>query len=103
MNRLFGTDGVRGVVGKELTRELAYKLGMAAAKVLTKNRNFVPKILVGCDTRESCDMLMDALVAGIEKGDGTLHVPDAQRPLEEGDVLWIVGEQKDLEVLLMES
>ena len=40
------------------------------------------------------------LVAGIEKADGNLHVPDAQHPLEEGDVLWLVGENKDLDVLM---
>jgi CPA2 family monovalent cation:H+ antiporter-2 len=40
------------------------------------------------------------LVAGIEKPDGTLHVPDAHLPLEEGDVIWLVGEHKDLDVLL---
>ena len=39
------------------------------------------------------------LVAGIEKPDGTLHIPDAHIPLEEGDVIWVVGEQKDLDVL----
>jgi len=40
------------------------------------------------------------LVAGIEKADGNLHVPDPQHPLEEGDVLWLVGENKDLDVLM---
>jgi len=40
------------------------------------------------------------LVAGIEKADGTLHVPNARIPLEEGDVMWIVGEHKDVEVLM---
>ena len=40
------------------------------------------------------------LVAGIEKPDGTLHVPDAHIPLEEGDVIWLVGEHKDLDVLM---
>ena len=40
------------------------------------------------------------LVAGIEKADGTLHVPDAHLPLEEGDTLWIVGEHKDIDVLM---
>ena len=40
------------------------------------------------------------LVAGIERPDGTLHIPDASLPLEEGDNLWIVGEKKDVEVLL---
>ena len=40
------------------------------------------------------------LVAGVEKADGTLHVPDAHLPLEEGDTLWLVGVRKDLEVLM---
>ncbi len=40
------------------------------------------------------------LVAGIEKPDGTLHVPDASLPLEDGDNLWIVGEKQDVETLL---
>ena len=39
------------------------------------------------------------LVAGIEKADGDLHIPDAQHPLEEGDTLWLVGRTQDLETL----
>ena len=38
MARLFGTDGVRGVAGTELTIELAMKLGQAGAHVLTKEK-----------------------------------------------------------------
>ena len=64
MGRLFGTDGVRGVAGKELTCELAFKLGRAGAYVLTKNAK-KPKILVGRDTRVSGGMLEAALCAGI--------------------------------------
>ena len=40
------------------------------------------------------------LVAGVEKPDGTLHTPDAHLPLEEGDFLWLVGEHKDIDVLM---
>ncbi len=65
MRRLFGTDGVRGVANIELTGELAYKLGQAGAYVLTAETKHTPKILVGMDTRISCDMLEAALVAGI--------------------------------------
>lgn len=64
MGRLFGTDGVRGVANKELTCELAYKIGRAGAYVLTKDKKDV-KIVVGMDTRISGDMLEAALVAGI--------------------------------------
>ncbi|WMJ80398.1 phosphoglucosamine mutase [Clostridium sp. MB40-C1] len=64
MSRLFGTDGVRGIANKELTADLAYKLGRAGAFVLTEGAH-KPKILVGMDTRVSGDMLESALVAGI--------------------------------------
>ena len=40
------------------------------------------------------------LVAGIEKPDGALHVPNATLPLEDGDVMWLVGEHKDIEALM---
>lgn len=65
MGRLFGTDGVRGIANKELTSELAFQIGQAGALVLTKEtHNKHPKILVGKDTRISCDMLESAMVAG---------------------------------------
>ena len=65
MGRMFGTDGVRGVAGEELTIELATKLGQAGAYVLTKETSHKPTIIVGCDTRISGGMLASALMAGI--------------------------------------
>lgn len=65
LGMLFGTDGVRGVANKDLTVELAYKLGQAGAYVLTSELNSSPKVLVGMDTRISGDMLKSALVAGL--------------------------------------
>ncbi|MFF3025271.1 phosphoglucosamine mutase [Gottfriedia sp. NPDC057948] len=64
MGKYFGTDGVRGVANKELTPELAYKIGRCGGYVLTKN-NVKPKIIVGRDTRVSGHMLEGALVAGL--------------------------------------
>ena len=64
MGKLFGTDGVRGRANEKLTVELAYKLGMAGAYVLT-TIDHKPTILVGRDTRRSGDMLESALVAGM--------------------------------------
>ena len=40
------------------------------------------------------------LVAGVEKSDGELHVPDVTSPFEEGDILWIVGEKEDVEKVM---
>lgn len=65
MTRLFGTDGVRGVANRELTPDLAFKLGWAGSRVLTGTCCHQPTILVGQDGRLSCDMLESALVAGI--------------------------------------
>lgn len=65
MVSLFGTDGVRGVANTELTPELAFNLGRAGAYVLTKDIKHSAKIIVGVDTRISCDMLESALVAGM--------------------------------------
>lgn len=62
---MFGTDGVRGVAGSELTIELATQLGQAGAYVLTKEQEHQPTIIVGCDTRISGGMLASALLAGI--------------------------------------
>lgn len=64
MRKYFGTDGVRGVANKELTCDLAYKLGRAGGYVLTNNEYKV-KVVVGKDTRQSGDMLESALIAGL--------------------------------------
>ena len=64
MARLFGTDGVRGIANRDLTCDLAFKLGQASAYVLASNVHR-PTILVGRDTRISGEMLESALVAGI--------------------------------------
>ncbi|NLN49657.1 MAG: phosphoglucosamine mutase, partial [Clostridiales bacterium] len=65
MNRIFGTDGVRGIANTELDSKLAYNLGRAGAYVLTEEIHHKPKIALGMDTRISCDMLEAALTAGI--------------------------------------
>lgn len=65
MGRLFGTDGVRGVANKELTADLAYKIGRAGAYVLAGELHHKPVIIIGKDTRLSGDMLESALIAGI--------------------------------------
>lgn len=64
MGRLFGTDGVRGIANKDLTNELAMKIGMAAAEILIKNKKNKPTVMIGKDTRASGDMLEAALTAG---------------------------------------
>ena len=63
--RLFGTDGVRGVANVyPMTAEVAMQLGRAAA-YLFKDSSRRHRILIGKDTRLSCYMIENALVAGI--------------------------------------
>ncbi|MCL6592482.1 MAG: phosphoglucosamine mutase [Alicyclobacillus sp.] len=64
MGRLFGTDGVRGVANRELTPELAFRLGRAGAYVLAKG-GAGSRVVVGKDTRISSDMLEAALISGV--------------------------------------
>ncbi len=56
---IFGTDGVRGVAGSELTPELALAIGRAAGSYLRSG-----PVVVGRDTRRSGSMLSLALQAG---------------------------------------
>ncbi|MBU5449753.1 phosphoglucosamine mutase [Acetivibrio sp. MSJd-27] len=74
MGKLFGTDGVRGVANTELTADLAYKVGKAGSYVLAKETHHRPKILVGIDTRISCDMLQNALASGILSAGGDVYI-----------------------------
>lgn len=65
MERIFGTDGVRGLANRTLDCSLAYRLGQAGAYVLNRSKGERIKILIGRDTRISGDMLEAALIAGI--------------------------------------
>jgi phosphoglucosamine mutase len=63
--RYFGTDGVRGVVGADLTPELVEKLAKAATLWSGRGRVFV-----GRDTRASGDELEEAFARGVVAAGG---------------------------------
>jgi phosphoglucosamine mutase len=67
--KYFGTDGVRGVVGQDLTADLVERLGRAATIWTGRGR-----IFVGRDTRESGPELEDALARGIASVGGSAVV-----------------------------
>jgi len=60
MPKLFGTSGIRGITNRELTAELALKVGLALA---TKHEE--GEFLIGRDTRVSGEFLEKALISGI--------------------------------------
>ena len=70
MGRLFGTDGVRGLAGSELTAELANGLGRAAVVVLGRHGAGRATLVVGRDPRASGEWLEVALVDGIRSAGG---------------------------------
>jgi len=70
MGRLFGTDGVRGLAGTELTSDLAFGLGRAAVAVLGRHGEGHPTFVVGRDPRASGEWLGYALTEGIRRAGG---------------------------------
>jgi phosphoglucosamine mutase len=77
MDKLFGTDGIRGVANEyPMTSEMALRIGRAIARGFKRDHD-TPQILIGKDTRISGDMLEHALVAGIcsAGGDALLAGP----------------------------
>ncbi|MCD4668938.1 MAG: phosphoglucosamine mutase [Actinomycetia bacterium] len=64
LRKLFGTDGIRGLANRELTAELALKVGRAASRFLAEGKEG-GRIIIGRDPRPSGDFLRCALAAGI--------------------------------------
>ena len=65
---LFGTDGVRGIDGVDLTADLAFNLSTAAASVLADLGEFAghrPTAIVGQDSRASGQYLEEAIARGL--------------------------------------
>jgi len=67
MGSRFGTDGIRGPVGSEITVDLAVALGRAVAHRFATGGE---SVLIGRDTRRSGEMLGAALTAGITSAGG---------------------------------
>lgn len=67
MKKYFGTDGIRGEANRELTVDIALRLGYALGYYLKNSQNTDEKIkvIMGCDTRISGYMLRSALTAGL--------------------------------------
>ena len=91
MGKLFGTDGIRGIVGENLTVELAFHTGQAIAAVLKEEKGRAPLITIGKDTRISSDMLEAALLAGLTAIQNKLKMPSATNKAEEDE------EEKEVE------
>ncbi|MEE9163367.1 MAG: phosphoglucosamine mutase [Thermoplasmata archaeon] len=88
MTRLFGTNGIRGVVGEEMTPALAHRVGRAAGFLWQGQ-----PVAVGNDTRTSGPMLKAALISGLTAAGcqvsdlGAAPSPGVQLYVKEHDVV----------------
>jgi len=73
LGKLFGTDGIRGVANRDLTPELAYRIGRIAAWMLG-SKTESPLFVIGRDTRLSGPMLEGSLTAGINSVGGDVRL-----------------------------
>ena len=103
MGKLFGTDGIRGVVNAGLDADLAYKVGLAAAIVLARNKKpgEKPLVTIGKDTRISGDLLKGSLISGLcTAGADVLDLGTLPTP----GVAWVtVDEEADAGIVISAS
>ena len=63
MQSIFGTDGIRGIFNKDITYDLAQKIGYAFGSI----NNDTSKVLIGRDTRVTGEILLEALSIGLNQ------------------------------------
>ena len=74
MMKLFGTDGIRAKAGsRPLDADTVRRVGAALVRVLASNGT-TPRLLIGSDTRESCDWIEEELTRGVSSAGATLVV-----------------------------
>lgn len=66
--KYFGTDGIRGVFGETLTLELCTKVGFSLSKMKEN-----AKVLIGRDTRQSGEKILNALALGLMSGGAEVY------------------------------
>ncbi|MBR4735327.1 MAG: cation:proton antiporter [Bacteroidales bacterium] len=102
--QVIGTDAGLEAFGAHLQRASASSM----PEDLIQSEMILRRLEIGENSHFLGKALMDSgirnqyhcLVVGIEKPDGSLHVPDAHVPLENGDTLWLVGEHSHIESLM---
>ena len=101
---MIGTDSDLEEFGRQLgnsaidLEDERYRSGEMLLRCVpvTASSPFVGKTLRESGIRDR----FHCLLAGVEKRDGELHVPDITAPFEDGDVLWIVGEKEAVEKVM---
>lgn len=81
---MFGTSGIRGTVGKDVTAELALSVGRAIGSTVDT------RVVLGRDVRRSGSLLSDAISAGVrECGVNVIDIGVASTPTTARAVCWL--------------
>ena len=86
MGKLFGTDGIRGIVGENLTADLAFRVGQAVTKVLFEEKGAKPLLTIGPDGKLS----LSGVARGRKKGLKQLAEYFAKRVDDDGPIKYVV-------------
>jgi phosphomannomutase len=96
-NHIFKAYDVRGVVGKELTEELFYRIGRASV-VFTGAKH----VFVGCDMRNSSESFKNSLISGlVEQGANVTDIGLISTPML--NIMTIRDEMADLGIMITAS
>ncbi|MDO5328836.1 MAG: phosphoglucosamine mutase [Coriobacteriia bacterium] len=74
MGKYFGTDGFRGESNVDLNPTHAYLIGSYFGQLAANQNELEPKIVIGQDTRQSGDMYVNALAAGVTAAGADAYV-----------------------------
>lgn len=74
MGKYFGTDGFRGKANIDLNSIHAYLIGSFFGQLAAKSKKRENKIVIGQDTRQSGDMFVNALAAGVTSAGANAYI-----------------------------
>ncbi len=97
--QVIGTDEQLAVFGEEMSRGSNIDADIYEKSEMTLRQFMIDdkSVFLGRTLRESgIREKYRCLIAGIERGEGSLMTPDVDVPFEEGDVVWVVGENEDV-------
>lgn len=97
--QVIGTDEQLNAFGEEMSRESAMETDVIEKSEMTLKQFVIDSdsVFLGKTIRESgIRDKYHCMIAGVERGGESLMTPDVNIPFEEGDVVWVVGENEDV-------
>lgn len=104
--QVIGTDEELNMFGEEMCRASAVD-----ADVFEKHEMTLKQFIIDADSAFLGKTIQESgirdqyhcMIAGVERGGESLMTPDVNAPFEEGDVVWVVGENEDVHQLVIRN